>query len=126
MNFMPHRRSVVLCPKVKLPAAVGVDNALSIEACSRSPRLQDCNQDCLSQLRFSAEELEGFLTSHAQEWCSICGTMLTSDDWYASRTAAVSATTTGSDAGCWRAIGEDGQNICWNCYTADPGKRRAA
>lgn len=127
MNSKPQRRSVILCPKAKLPAAVGVDDALSIEACSRSPRLQDCNRDCLSQLRFSAEELEGFLTSHAQEWCSICGTMLTSDDWYASRMAAVWADRPGTnDSNVSRAIGEYGHRICWNCYQVSIPIRRVA
>jgi hypothetical protein len=114
MNSMTHRSSVVLCPKAKLPASVDFDDSLIIKACSRSSALQSCSQDCLLQLHFAAEELENFVTSHqGQGWCRICGTMLTADDWYASRMAA--GTARNSDRSL--AIGENGQ-VCWNCYQA--------
>jgi hypothetical protein len=59
-------RSVVFCPRAKLPAAVGLDDSLSIEACSRSTGL-DCNRDCLPQLSYSAEEVNEFLARQVQE-----------------------------------------------------------
>ncbi len=85
--FLPHRRSIVLCPRSKRPAAVDVDGHLAIEACSRWSNLQDCNLGCLPQLCFSAEELESFLGKH--ESCRMCGSTLSRDDWYASRLAGV-------------------------------------
>ncbi len=116
MKSLPYRRSVVLCPKIQMPAAVEVEDPLCIEACSRSPSL-DCNRDCLSQLRFSAEELEDFLSSHAHEWCSSCGTILTCEDWYASRlVVACGADRHTMNEGLSQAEGERRQRICWNCY----------
>ncbi len=78
----------VLCPGSKLPAAVDVDGQLAIEACSRGSNAQDCNLGCLPQLWFSTEELDNFLAK--QESCRMCGSALTSEDWYASRLAAAS------------------------------------
>lgn len=108
---MAHRRSVVLCPKANLPAEVGIDQSLGIKACSRLPALQQCQEDCALQLHFCSEELQDFLT-HAPGWCSVCGTMLTGDDWYASRMAAA----TMNDSGYLQAISKNGQPICWNCF----------
>lgn len=119
MNSMPHRRSVVLCPKANLPAAVDLDDSLGIKGCSRLPVLKQCEEDCGAQLHFCAEELEDFLTQ-APAWCSICGTMLNGDDWYASRMAAANV----SDSGNALATSENGERICWNCYS-DNAQTRA-
>ena len=113
MNFNPQRRSVVICPKAKLPASVDFDTSLAVGACSRAPRLHRCDRACVPQLRFAAEELESFVAFYAEQgWCRICGNVLTADDWYASRMAAA----TSSNSGCSLAIEEDGQRICWRCY----------
>ncbi len=126
MKSVPCRRSVVLCPRAKLPAAVELDDSLSIEACSRSASL-DCNRDCLPQLSYFAQELDEFLALQPQVWCSICGSMLASDDWYASRMSAVSTNIpTGSDSGLGQTTGGDDQRICWNCYMENLANRRAA
>ena len=111
MSSMPHRRSVVLCPKANLPAEVGIDQSLGIKACSRLPALQQCQEDCALQLHFCSEELQDFL-SHPPGWCSVCGTMLTGEDWYASRMAAA----TMNESGYLQAISKNGQRICWNCF----------
>jgi hypothetical protein len=111
MNPALCSRSVVVCPTVHLPAAVDFDDSLALEACSRSPNLS-CKQECVSQLHFSANELEDFVTVHRdQGWCRMCGTMLTADDWYASRMAAATA----SNSCSVLAIGDNGQRICWRC-----------
>lgn len=108
MNPALSRRSVVVCPTVHLPAAVNFDDSLILEACSRSPNLS-CNKECVSQLRFSDDELENFVTvQHEQGWCQICGTVLTADDWYASRMAAISASHS-------RSVLATDELICWRC-----------
>ncbi len=112
MQSMPHHHSVALCPRAKMPAAVDIDDSLTIEACSRSPNL-DCNRGCLPQLRFCADELDEFLAPHAQKWCSICGSMLTSEDWYASRLATKGIY--GNHLDDSRAIDGNRQGICWYC-----------
>jgi len=116
MNPAPARHSVVVCPKVQLPAAVALDDSLVLEACSRVPNLS-CKQDCVLQLHFSADELEDFVTVHREQgWCRICGTMLTADDWYASRMAAATA----SNSRSVLAIGDNGQRTCWRCCQGVP------
>lgn len=115
MNSALCRRSVVLCPTVHLPAAVNFDDSLVLEVCSRRPDLS-CEQDCVSQLRFSADELENFVAVHREQgWCRICGTMLTSDDWYASRMEAATASNSH-----WVLAGDNDQPICWRCWEAVP------
>lgn len=37
MQAMPHHHSVALCPRAKLPAAVDIDDSLTIEACFARP-----------------------------------------------------------------------------------------
>jgi hypothetical protein len=116
MNPALIRRSVVVCPRVHLPAAVDLDDSLVLESCSRSPNLS-CKQECVSQLHFSADDLENFVTVHREQgWCRICGTMLTPDDWYASRMAAAGA----SNSRAVPAIGDNGQRICWRCCQGLP------
>lgn len=111
MNSALCRRSVVVCPRVQLPAAVNFDDSLVFEACSRSPDLS-CKQECVSQLHFSSDELENFVTVHREQgWCRICGTMLAADDWYASRMAAATA----SNSRPVLAAGENDRRICWRC-----------
>jgi hypothetical protein len=110
MNPALIRRSVVVCPRVNLPAAVGLDDCMVVETCSRAPNLS-CKQECVSQLRFAADELENFVTVHRdQAWCRICGTMLTADDWYASRMAAATASNSPSVL-----ANDNDQRICWRC-----------
>ncbi len=111
--LLPHRRSVVLCPRSKLPAAVDVDGQLAIEACSRGPNAQECDLGCLPQLWFSAEELDNFLAK--RESCRMCGSVLTSDDWYANRLVRVNKATEGD----WidkLIAGETSQVLCSSCY----------
>lgn len=115
MNPALIRRSVVVCPRVHLPAAVNFDDSLVFEVCSRSPDLS-CKQDCVSQLHFSADELENFVTfHHEQGWCRICGTMLSAEDWYASRMAAATASNSRSVL-----ANDNDQRICWRCCQGLP------
>jgi hypothetical protein len=108
-------RSVVLCPKAKLPASVELGDSVSIETCSRSTGL-DCSGDCLPQLSYSAGEVKEFLAPQMQEWCSICGSMLTSEDWYASRLAAVGGYRTAANhLDDSRTVDGNRQRMCWNC-----------
>ncbi len=111
--LLPHRRSIVLCPKAKLPAAVILDGHLAIEACSRSLNPQGCNQGCLPQLDFSPEEVGDFVAARR---CGICRAPLTAADWYASRLAAASPDGR-KPAGCGGLLtyDENGQRLCWKC-----------
>ncbi len=65
--LLPHRRSVVVCPNSRLPAAVDIDGQSAIEACSRWSNVQDCKLNCLPQLWFAAEELEDFLAKQESQ-----------------------------------------------------------
>jgi len=115
MNPALCRHSVVVCPRVQLPAAVNFDNSLVLETCSRAPNLS-CKQECVSQLHFSAEELQNFVTfHHEQGWCRICGTMLAAEDWYASRMAAATASNSRSVL-----VNDNDQPICWRCCQGLP------
>lgn len=104
--LLPHRRSVVVCPRTRFPALVDVDGYLAIEACSRLPSALDCDHGCLPQLQFSAEGVGTFLA--AGKCCTICGGALNSDDWHASRLAAGAASS----------ASEGGHVICSRCYQA--------
>ncbi len=108
--LLPHRRSVVVCPRTRFPALVDVDGYLAIEACSRLPSALDCDHGCLPQLQFSTEGVGTFLA--AKKCCTICGGALNSDDWYASRPAA------GAASSEQLAASEGGHVICWRCYQA--------
>lgn len=116
MNPALSRRSVVVCPKAHLPAAVNFDDSLVIEVCSRSRNLS-CIQECVPQLRFSADDLENFVAvHHEQGWCRICGSMLSADDWYASRMAAATV----SNSRLVLAIDDNDQRICCRCCQSVP------
>jgi hypothetical protein len=116
MNANPQRRSVVVCPKAKLPASVVFDTSLAIGACSRAPRVHCCDRACLPQLRFASEDLESFVSFYNEQgWCRICGNILTANDWYASRMAAATSSNSGYSMG----LAEGGQQICWRCAAGD-------
>lgn len=83
-----HRRdktTVVICPAVKLPAQVELDPALHMKSCSRLPELQRCDESCMPQVQFSAEDLNDFAARYEGKRCASCGATLTRDDWYDNR-----------------------------------------
>src|ERR1700746_3238250 len=83
-----HKTTVVICPTAELPAQVRLHSVERLESCSRWPELQGCNQACLPQVKFSAEELVDFTARYEGEKCA-CGGVLTADDWYKSRLATL-------------------------------------
>ena len=84
-----HKTTVVICPTAELPAEVGLDPVHGMESCSRWPELQSCSQACMPQVKFSAEELVDFTARYEGNKCAPCGVVLTRDDWYQSRLAAL-------------------------------------
>ncbi len=104
------KTTVVICPAVKLPAEVGLAPDLHMESCSRWPELQNCSQTCMSQVKFSAEDLNDFAARCEGKKCASCGAALTRDDWYNSRLAVLEPTT------AVPGIPETGDPICSACY----------
>jgi hypothetical protein len=115
-----HKTTVVICPTAKLPAEVGIDPVDHLESCSRWPELQGCSQDCVPQVKFSAEDLQDFTARYEGKKCSSCGAVLTREDWYNSRLRALDpkAATTDIPEGRSRVVSEEGAPVCSVCYRA--------
>jgi hypothetical protein len=80
---------VVVCPTAKLPAEVKLDTSLGLESCSRWSEDLDCAQTCAPQIQFSSESLEDFVAIYGGRKCACCGAVLTAQDWYNNRLAAL-------------------------------------
>ncbi len=85
----PHaaRRSVVVCPRDQMPAAVTLDADNRLHACSRRKDEATCSEDCIPQLQYAAEDLETFLRRNRGQSCRVCGKAIGANDWYKSRLA---------------------------------------
>jgi len=114
------KTTVVICPTAELPAQVGLDPLHGMESCSRWPELQGCSQACMLQVKFSAEDLEDFAARYEGKKCGSCGEVLTRDDWYQSRLAALDSETATTDipVSLPRSFPEDSALVCSVCYCA--------
>jgi hypothetical protein len=114
------KSTVVICPTAELPAKVGLGPVDRLDSCSRWPELESCSQACMPQVKFSAEELEDFTARYEGKKCALCGVVLTADDWYESRLAALDPKTPTTDVpGSLRtSFPEDGAPMCSSCYRA--------
>ncbi len=83
------RTTVVICPTRELPAEVELALDHRMESCSRWPELQGCSQSCTPQVQFSPEDLNDFAARYEGKECASCGAVLSRDDWYKSRLAAL-------------------------------------
>ena len=123
-GILDHRSkaAIVICPTAKAPAEVGLDDSQRVESCSRWPDLQpDCTQTCLSQAKFSAEDLNDFVARYEGKKCALCGSEITRDDWYKSRLAALNTKAALSEIpeavlGSSHAP-EKSDVICFTCYS---------
>jgi hypothetical protein len=86
---LSQKRCVVMCPTAKLPAEVKLDTNLGLESCSRWSEYGDCAQTCAPQIEFSSESLEDFVAIYGGRRCACCGAVLTAQDWYNNRLAAL-------------------------------------
>ena len=121
------KATVVICPTSEMPAEVALDLNHGIESCSRWRKKHDCSQSCMRQLEFSDEDLDGFAARCEGKKCASCGAVLTRDDWYKSRLAALD-TETGTLATpetLRPKLFSDPQNIdpiCSTCYRTEVDK----
>ncbi len=118
-----HKTTVVICPTMKLPAAVGLDPELRMGSCSRWPEMQSCSQSCMPQVQFSAEDLHDFAAHYEGKKCSSCGAPLTRDDWYKSRLAVLETNPgapkiPGVDRPSILSVPKTRDPICSACYAA--------
>jgi hypothetical protein len=115
-----HKTTVVICPTAELPAQVGLDSVERLESCSRWPELEGCSQACMPQVKFSAEDLEDFAARYEGKKCTLCGAVLTQDDWYQSRLTALGpkASTADISGSLLRSFNEDSSPVCSICYRA--------
>ncbi len=107
-----NRRSVVVCPRDQMPAAVVLQGTNRLAPCSRRDEQLPCGEECMPQLHYSADDLAGFLQRNEGKSCSRCGAPISAKDWYGSRLAGVGAE--------FRALaadmaGSSPQPICCNC-----------
>ena len=93
-NFFRHalqpplkKRSVVVCQRYQMPAAVVLDARHRLLACSRREPNLTCGEDCVPQLQYTTDDLETFLFKNRGECCHVCGTPIGARDWYKSRIA---------------------------------------
>ena len=117
------KTTVVICPTAGLPAEVRLDLDRRTESCSRWPELQVCSQSCMAQLQFSAEDMNDFAAHYEGKKCASCGAVLTRDDWYKSRLAALDPKTEMPEIpGIVRpsllSIRQNTDLICSTCYGA--------
>ena len=124
-GILGHRSkaTIVICPTVKVPAEVGLDDRQRIESCSRWPDLQsECTQACIPQVEFSAEDLNDFVARYEGRKCTSCGSEITRDDWYKNRLAALetkaAAETSEVVPSSFSPTPENDYPICSNCYSA--------
>lgn len=115
--------AVVVCPTAAMPAEVGLDGDRRMESCSRWPKLKGCNESCMPQVHFSAEGVDDFTARYENKNCASCGALLTLDDWYKSRLAAVyTKTETPGAPMVVRSSSvekpQDGDPMCSGCYAA--------
>jgi hypothetical protein len=115
-----HKTTVVICPTAELPAQVGLDPAQGMESCSRWPKLQGCSQSCMPQVKFSGEELVEFTARYEGKKCTSCGAVLTRNDWYQTRLAALDPKTATVDipGSLPRSFLEDSAPSCSACHRA--------
>jgi hypothetical protein len=113
-----HKTTVVICPTAKLPAEVGLDPVDHLESCSRWPELQGCSQDCVPQVKFSAEDLKDFTARYEDKKCTSCGAVLTREDWYNTRLRALDpkAATENVPGSRGPSDPESSGPVCANCY----------
>jgi hypothetical protein len=112
------KTTVVVCPRAELPARLEFDPIHGMESCSRWPELEGCNQACMPQVEFSAEELEDFTARYEGENCASCGVTLTGDDWYKNRLATLDpqTATPNRTRSLPEGSNQDHDPICSTCF----------
>ena len=83
----PEKQTVVVCPRDRMPAAVGLDAGQRLIACSRRKEQETCEEQCSPQLHYTSDDLATFLRNNTGKTCSRCGSLIGPNDWYGSRTA---------------------------------------
>jgi hypothetical protein len=116
----------VICPPAELLAELGLDRDQRIDTCSRWPERAGCNQTCGPQVQFSAGDLSDFAAQCEGKNCSLCGAVLTRDDWYKSRLSAldanaVKADSPGTAVPLLPGDPDHRDPICAECYAARVG-----
>ncbi len=107
------RRSVVVCPRERMPAAVALHPTNRLAACSRRGEQIPCGEECMPQLQYSGDELARFLQRNEGKSCSRCGAPISAKDWYGSRLAGLGAR---SGTGAADMAGSSLPPICCNCH----------
>jgi hypothetical protein len=107
--------TVVICPKAKLPAEVGLDARQDIESCSRWNGSSHCSQTCLPQIRFCAEGLQEFRERYEGKICASCGAPLMPSDWYETRLMGLAAAA-GEEISSGGALPAEDNPICSSCF----------
>lgn len=111
---LPKKRSVVVCRRDQMPAAVVLDEKNQLLACSRREDNIACGEDCASQLRYTTDDLETFLFKNRGECCHVCGTPIGARDWYKSRIAG--AYTPRLESCVMRDVPGSAHPICCDCF----------
>lgn len=119
----PQKTTVVICPSAQLPAQAGLDTLQRMDSCSRWPELEGCRQACMLQIRYSAEELHDFVARYEGKQCTSCGALMTGDDWYRNRLAALEAETARPNRLGYPSLSfrDASAPICSTCYGAKVG-----
>ncbi len=101
------RKTVVVCPPKQITAELQINAAGQIVGCTRLPPGHTCDQACHAQAAYSGTDLEEFAARTEGQPCSNCGTKITREDWYQSRSAAA--------ASAGNIVKIDSRTLCWKC-----------
>jgi len=114
------KTTTVTCPVADQPAEVALDSSRHIESCSRRPESEGCSEACVPQIEFSDGDLQDFLARYEGKQCTLCGVVMSREDWYQSRLAVLKAETGKSDRAGQpsSSFREQSVPICAACYSA--------
>ncbi len=101
--------TLVVCQPNQITAQLELDEANQIVGCSRLPRGHRCDQVCHAQASYSPVDLDRFMQMTSGKSCQRCGTAITGEDWYKSRSAQGCAATTAF-------VPVEVGSLCWDCF----------
>lgn len=137
-------KMLITCPENKQPAVVEVDakyaaltatlegENLTLKNCTRWPEMQNCGQECLSQIEKSPEGCQ--VRNILDRWfkdrrCAFCHTKFEHIHWHDHKPALLSPDNVLLE---WHEIPveelpqilETHAGVCWNCYVTESFRRQ--